>query len=91
EEAKKELVSSLKEEAKTDAMSYIQDTLEEAKLTAQNDAKKIILSTIQRIGVEQTVENCVSVFNLESDDVKGRIIGREGRNIRALESATGVE
>jgi len=91
EDAKTELVESLKEEAKTDAMGYIQSTLEEAKLTAQQEAKKIILSTIQRIGVEQTVENCVSVFNLESDDVKGRIIGREGRNIRAIESATGVE
>ena len=91
EDAKKELVESLKEEAKTDAMAYIQETLEEAKLTAQQEAKKIVLSTIQRIGVEQTVENCVSVFNLESDDVKGRIIGREGRNIRALEAATGVE
>ncbi len=91
EDARKELVESLKEEAKTDAMAFIQDTIEEAKLTAQQEAKKIILSTIQRIGVEQTVENCVSVFNLESDDVKGRIIGREGRNIRALESATGVE
>jgi len=72
-------------------MAFIQDKIEEAKLTAQQEAKKIILNTIQRIGVEQTVENCVSVFNLESDDVKGRIIGREGRNIRALESATGVE
>ena len=91
EDAKKELVESLKEVAKTDAMGYIQETLEEAKLTAQQEAKKVVLSTIQRIGVEQTVENCVSVFNLESDDVKGRIIGREGRNIRALESATGVE
>ncbi len=91
EDAKKELVESLKEEAKTDAMGFIQNTLEEAKLTAQQEAKKIVLNTIQRIGVEQTVENCVSVFNLESDDVKGRIIGREGRNIRALESATGVE
>jgi ribonuclease Y len=91
EDARKELIESLREEAKTDAMAYIQDTLEEAKLTAQQEAKKIILNTIQRIGVEQTVENCVSVFNLESDDVKGRIIGREGRNIRALESATGVE
>ena len=91
EEAKKELVESLKAEAKTDAMGYIQSTLEEAKLTAQQEAKKIILNTIQRIGVEQTVENCISVFNLESDDVKGRIIGREGRNIRAIESATGVE
>lgn len=91
EEAKKELVSSLKEEAKSDAMSFIQDTIEEAKLTAQQEAKRIVLNTIQRVGVEQAVENCVSVFNLESDDVKGRIIGREGRNIRALESATGVE
>ncbi len=91
DDAKKELVESLKEEAKTDAMAFIQDKIEEAKLTAQQEAKKIVLSTIQRIGVEQTVENCVSVFNLESDDVKGRIIGREGRNIRALESATGVE
>ena len=91
DDAKKELVESLKEEAKTDAMAFIQETLEEAKLTAQQDAKKVVLTTIQRIGVEQTVENCVSVFNLESDDVKGRIIGREGRNIRALEAATGVE
>ena len=91
EDAKKELIESLKDEAKTDAMGYIQSTLEEAKLTAQQEAKKVILNTIQRIGVEQTVENCVSVFNLESDDVKGRIIGREGRNIRAIESATGVE
>ncbi len=91
EDAKKELVASLKEQARTDAMAFIQDTMEEAKLTAQQEAKKVVLSTIQRIGVEQTIENCVSVFNLESDDVKGRIIGREGRNIRALESATGVE
>ena len=91
EDARKELIESLREEAKSDAMAYIQDTIEEAKLTAQQEAKKIVLNTIQRIGVEQTIENCVSVFNLESDDVKGRIIGREGRNIRALESATGVE
>lgn len=91
EEAKEQLVSSLKEEAKSDAMSYIQDIMEEAKLTAEQDARKIILNTIQRVGVEQSIENCVSVFNLESDDVKGRIIGREGRNIRALEAATGVE
>jgi ribonuclease Y len=91
DDAKKELVSSLKEEAKSDAMSHIQDTLEEAKLTAQQEARKVILNTIQRVGVEQTVENCVSVFNIESDDVKGRIIGREGRNIRALEAETGVE
>ena len=91
EEAKTEIVKSLKDEAKSDAMALIQDTIDEAKLTAQQEARKIILNTIQRVGVEQTVENCVSVFNIESDDVKGRIIGREGRNIRALESATGVE
>ncbi|MGB0837066.1 MAG: ribonuclease Y [Flavobacteriaceae bacterium] len=91
EDAKVQLVASLKDEAKSDAMGFIQNTLEEAKLTAQQDATKVILNTIQRVGVEQTVENCVSVFNLESDDVKGRIIGREGRNIRALEAATGVE
>ena len=91
EDAKTELVKSLKDEAKSDAMALIQDTIEEAKLTAQQEARKVILNTIQRVGVEQTVENCVSVFNIESDDVKGRIIGREGRNIRALESATGVE
>ncbi len=90
-DAKKELVSSLKEQAKSDAMASIQETIEEAKLTAQQEARKVILNTIQRVGVEQTVENCVSVFNIESDDVKGRIIGREGRNIRALEAATGVE
>ncbi|MEH6537487.1 MAG: ribonuclease Y [Psychroserpens sp.] len=91
EDAKAQLVESLKGEAKTDAMSYIQDTLEEAKLTAQQDAKKIIINTIQRIGTEEAIDNCVSVFNIESDDVKGRIIGREGRNIRAIEAATGVE
>ncbi|MDX1827989.1 MAG: ribonuclease Y [Lutibacter sp.] len=91
EDAKKELVQSLKEEAKSDAMAHIQDTIEEAKLTAQQEARRVILNTIQRVGVEQTVENCVSVFNIESDDIKGRIIGREGRNIRALEAETGVE
>ncbi len=91
DEAKKELVSSLKDEAKTEAMAFIQTSIEEAKLTAEQEARKVVLGTIQRVGVEQAVENCVSVFNLESDDVKGRIIGREGRNIRALESATGVE
>ncbi len=91
QEAKEQLVESLKESAKTDAMALIQDTIEEAKLTAQQEAKKIIINTIQRIGTEEAVENCVSVFNLESDDVKGRIIGREGRNIRAIEAATGVE
>ena len=91
EDAKSQLLESLKETAKTDAMAYLQSTLEEAKLTAQQEARKIVVNTIQRIGTEEAVENCVSVFNLESDDVKGRIIGREGRNIRALESATGVE
>uniref|UniRef100_UPI00404A38CA ribonuclease Y n=2 Tax=Gelidibacter sp. TaxID=2018083 RepID=UPI00404A38CA len=91
EEAKAQLVESLKNEAKSDAMEYIQNTLEEAKLTAQQDAKKIIINTIQRIGTEEAIDNCVSVFNIESDDVKGRIIGREGRNIRAIEAATGVE
>ena len=91
DEAKKELVASLKDEAKTEAMAFVQTSVEEAKLTAEQEARKVILGTIQRVGVEQAIENCVSVFNLESDDVKGRIIGREGRNIRALESATGVE
>ncbi|MEY8847750.1 ribonuclease Y [Psychroserpens sp. XS_ASV72] len=91
EDAKAQLIESLKSEAKTDAMSYLQDTMEEAKLTAQQEAKKIIINTIQRIGTEEAIDNCVSVFNIESDDVKGRIIGREGRNIRAIEAATGVE
>ena len=91
DDAKSQLVESLKGEAKTQAMAHIQDTIEEAKLTAQQEAKKIIINTIQRVGTEEAVENCVSVFNIESDDVKGRIIGREGRNIRALEAATGVE
>ncbi|MEM9144490.1 MAG: ribonuclease Y [Bacteroidota bacterium] len=91
DDAKSQLLESLKETAKNDAMAYMQATMEEAKLTAQQEAKKIVINTIQRIGTEEAVENCVSVFNLESDDVKGRIIGREGRNIRALESATGVE
>ncbi len=91
EDAKAQLLESIKDEAKTDAMAYIQNTLEEANLTAQQEAKKIIINTIQRIGTEEAIDNCVSVFNLESDDVKGRIIGREGRNIRAIEAATGVE
>ncbi|WP_411377027.1 ribonuclease Y [Flavobacterium psychrophilum] len=91
EEAKNQLIEGLKSEAKTQAMAHIQETIEEAKLTAQQEAKKIIISTIQRVGTEEAVENCVSVFNIESDDVKGRIIGREGRNIRAIEAATGVE
>ncbi|MDB0040645.1 ribonuclease Y [Algibacter sp.] len=91
EEAKEQLIESLKGEAKNDAMAYVQSAAEEAKLTAEQDAKKIIINTIQRIGTEEAVDNCVSVFNIESDDVKGRIIGREGRNIRAIEAATGVE
>lgn len=91
EEAKEQLIESIKAEAKTMAMSHIQDTIEEAKMTAQQEAKKIVINSIQRIGTEEAIENCVSVFNIESDDVKGRIIGREGRNIRALEAATGVE
>ncbi|MGO1750896.1 MAG: ribonuclease Y [Psychroflexus sp.] len=91
EEAKEQLMETLKESAKSEAMSLVQDTVEEAKLTAQQEARKIIINTIQRVGTEEAIDNCVSVFNLESDDVKGRIIGREGRNIRAIESATGVE
>jgi len=91
EDAKEQLVESLKGEAKNDAMAYVQDKMEEAKMTAQQEAKKIIINTIQRIGTEEAIDNCVSVFNIESDDVKGRIIGREGRNIRAIEAATGVE
>ncbi|WP_299769802.1 ribonuclease Y [uncultured Dokdonia sp.] len=89
--AKEQLVESLKAQAKTDAMAHIQTAMEEAKMTAEQEARKIVINTIQRIGTEEAVENCVSVFNLESDDVKGRIIGREGRNIRAIEAATGVE
>jgi len=91
DEAKEQLIESLKEKAKTDAMSHIQETIEEAKLTAKQEAKKVIINTIQRIGTEEAIDNCVSVFNIESDDIKGRIIGREGRNIRAIEAATGVE
>ncbi len=91
EDAKKELINSLEDKAKTEAMSFIQQSIEESKLSAEQEAKKVIINTIQRVGTEEAIENCVSVFNLESDDVKGRIIGREGRNIRALEGATGVE
>lgn len=91
EDAKNQLIESLKSDAKAQAMAYMQATLEESKLTAQQEAKKVIINTIQRVGTEEAIENCVSVFNIESDDVKGRIIGREGRNIRALEAATGVE
>lgn len=91
EEAKNELVESMKAEAKTKAQAHVQSIMEEAQLNAKGEAKKIVIQTIQRIGTEQAIENSVSVFNIESDEVKGRIIGREGRNIRALEAATGVE
>ena len=91
DDAKQELLNSLKNKAKSEAMTHAQQCLEEAKLTVEQEAKKIIINTIQRIGTEEAIENCVSVFNLDSDDVKGRIIGREGRNIRAIEAATGVE
>lgn len=91
DEAKKQLVEALQEEAKTEAMGRIKDIIDEAKLTAAKDAKKIILNTIQRTAAEHAIENSVSVFNIENDEMKGRIIGREGRNIRALEAATGVE
>lgn len=91
EEAREQLVASLKDEAQTKASSYIKDIMEQAKLTATKEAKKIVVETIQRTATEHAIENCVSVFNIESDDIKGKIIGREGRNIRALEAATGVE
>ena len=91
EEAKKQLVDALKDEAKTAAMAFINETMDEARLTANKEAKKIIIQSIQRIASESTVENAVTVFHIDNDEVKGRIIGREGRNIRALEAATGVE
>jgi ribonuclease Y len=91
EQAKTQMVEALKAEAKTDALSYIKDIMEEAKLTANKEAKRIIIQTIQRVATEHAVENAVTVFHIENDEVKGRIIGREGRNIRALEAATGVE
>lgn len=91
EEAKNLLMESLKDEARTAAMSHIKEITEEAKLNANKEAKRIVIQTIQRVASEQAVENAVSVFNIDSDEVKGRIIGREGRNIRALEAATGVE
>jgi len=91
EEAKNQLVEALKNEARTEAMGSIQTMVEEAKLSANKEAKRIILQTIQRVGTETAIENAITVFNLEGDEVKGRIIGREGRNIRALEAATGVE
>ncbi len=91
DEAREQLVATLKDEAQTKASSYIKDIMEQAKLTATKEAKKIVVETIQRTATEHAIENCVSVFNIESDDIKGKIIGREGRNIRALEAATGVE
>lgn len=91
EEAKNLLMESLKDEARTAAMVHIKEITEEAKLNANREAKRIVIQTIQRVASEQAVENAVSVFNIDSDEVKGRIIGREGRNIRALEAATGVE
>ena len=91
DEAKERLVESLKEEAKTQAQSYINDIMDEAKLTANKEAKRIVIQTIQRVATETAIENSVTVFHIESDEIKGRIIGREGRNIRALEAATGVE
>lgn len=91
EEAKKEVKQALIDEARTDAMATIKDIVEEAKINANKEAKKIVVQSIQRVATEQAIENSVSVFNIESDEMKGRIIGREGRNIRALEAATGVE
>ena len=91
EEAKRQLIETLKDEAKTDAMLQIKDIIDEAKLTANREAKKIVIETIQRTAAEQAIENSVSAFHLENDEIKGRIIGREGRNIRALEALTGIE
>ena len=91
DEAKAQLIETLKDEAKTDAMAYIKNISDEAKLSANQEAKKIVIQSIQRVATEKAVENSVSIFNIPSDEVKGRIIGREGRNIRALEAATGVE
>ena len=90
-DAKERLVESLKDEAKTDASSYINEIMEEAKMTANMEAKKIVVQSIQRVATETAIENSVTVFPIESDELKGRIIGREGRNIRALEGATGIE
>jgi ribonuclease Y len=91
DEAREQLVATLKDEAHTRASSYIKDIMEQAKLSATKEAKKIVVETIQRTATEHAIENCVSIFNIESDDIKGKVIGREGRNIRALEAATGVE
>lgn len=91
EQAREQLINTLKAEAESRASSYIKNIVEEAKLTATKEAKKVVIETIQRTATEHAIENCVSVFNIESDDIKGKVIGREGRNIRALEAATGVE
>ena len=91
EEAKKRLIDSLKDEAKSDAQSYINEIMDDAKMTANKEAKRIVIQTIQRVATETAIENSVTVFHIDNDEVKGRIIGREGRNIRALEAATGVE
>ena len=91
EEAKEKLVQSMKDEAKTAAASYINDIMDEAKMTANKEAKRIVIQTIQRVATEAAIENSVTVFHIDSDEIKGRIIGREGRNIRALEAATGIE
>ena len=91
EQAKTELIEAVKEEARTKAMAHVKEIMEEAKVNATKEAKKIIIQSIQRTGAEQTIENAITVFNLESDEIKGQIIGREGRNIRALEAATGVD
>ncbi len=91
EDAKHQLVEALKEEAQSNASSFIKEIMEEAKLSATKEAKKIVVQSIQRTATETAIENCVSVFNIESDEIKGKIIGREGRNIRALEAATGIE
>ena len=91
EEAKNTLIENMKAEAKSEAAAYINETVEEAKLTATKEAKRIIVASIQRVATETAIENSVTVFNIDSDEVKGRIIGREGRNIRALEAATGIE
>lgn len=91
DEAKAQLVQQMKDEAKTEALSYINDVMDEARLNASKEAKRIIINTIQRTASETAIENAVTVFNIESDEIKGRIIGREGRNIRAIEAATGVE
>ncbi|MBE0639556.1 MAG: ribonuclease Y [Bacteroidales bacterium] len=91
EEAKKQLIENLKDEAKSEAMAHIQDIIDEAKLTANQKAREIVVETIQRTAAENTIENTVSVFNIDNDEIKGRIIGREGRNIRALEALTGIE